>query len=161
MRIAIVNHKNSDHKICRMDGTIVNVPKGSYVIVDLEDNVTEINYWTKMSSSTLATYGLSVLSDEYSISNLIRKHNNYMTQNNTVSVFDSGESPIARQIANVVDDPEQSDDVPNIYSEEYLMSLSKEELMSILDEKGIKYRKNNSVKTLVSKVLETAQMPEN
>ena len=91
------------------------------------------------------------------------------------SIMDSCASPIARQIAmatmqkeSTADNKEETvdntdsdyreddDDIKSIagdsdskYTEENLLKLSKEDLFNICDNFNIKYRKNNSVKTLV------------
>jgi hypothetical protein len=58
-------------------------------------------------------------------------------------------------VENDVEELDNADNVENNveYTEDYLSTLSKEELQNILINKNISFKKNNSVNTLISLIL--------
>jgi len=65
------------------------------------------------------------------------------------------EDTVVEEVENIVEETSDVKTVENIveYTEEYLSTLSKEELQNILINKDIPFKKNNSVNTLISLIL--------
>ncbi len=156
MRIAIVNHKNFDHVICTMRGEKISIKKNDYIIMETDDDNGESDYWIGLSENVLNKYGIEVVFDEISIDNLISTHetsNYYNKSQSNVSVIDGSESPIIKEMQRKL---LKSDDAQMInYTEDELLNMSKDDLMEILDINNIKYRKNNTIKTLARLILES------
>lgn len=152
MRFAVKNIKDTKHMICRFSGSKVILQPGEIQIFDTEDEK-EFNYWNDLPDAKLQMYGLEVITDEAQIEKSSATHD--------TSIVDGFVSPIAREIAEstlkseeqVIPSSTSSDN--NEYTEESLSQMSKEELFAICDERGIKYKRNNSVKTLVGLILES------
>ena len=150
MRIAIVNNMNVDHSIYRLSGEMVRIKNNDYVIIETDDDSSESNYWVMMSQNPNNKYGLKVYTDANSISRIIREYGDKDDNQNYVSPVDSFDPHAFSQPV------KQSDSSPKSeYTEESLSNLSRDELISIIESKNIKYRKNNTVKTLIKLILES------
>ena len=156
MRIAIVNNKNFDHTICTMSGEKIVIKKHDYIILDADDDNGETDYWISLKQNVLSKYGIDVIYDELSIENLIltRGTTNYFNKSqSSVSVIDGSDSPVIKEMQSKL---LKSDNAQKItYTEDELLNMDKESLMTILDNNNIKYRKNNTVKTLAKLILES------
>lgn len=153
MKLAIQNMKSSTHSICRTNGLKLAIPPGKYIIFDTEDE-REFYYWSQLNYSVADRIGIKIISNETDINN-IPMELIYIKSNtcDTVSILDKSVSPVAEQIAKqtfVHDEPTKNN---GSYTEEELLQMDKEHLMNICDNFGISYKKNNSVKTLVTLIL--------
>ena len=163
MRIAIRNNNDYCHTICRTNGQTIIISPKDFVIFSTEDEQ-EINYWTSLKDSVLNRCGLTVISEDSDINALIASSKHITDANLTptadgyVSVLDSVESPIIRQIirqAGLEPKKSSSSDTEEqpYYNEEMLSQLSKEDLQYLCDNFNIKYKKYNSKSTLIKLIL--------
>lgn len=161
MRFAIKNIKKNNHTICRTTGQTLTIEPKSFIIFDT-DNQREIDYWTKLDVNIQKRCGLEVVTDEKVIRFLERQIKQKPTKTKPeereytdVSIMDNSVSPIAQQIANsyIKSEEKVEQETESEYTKEYLSELSKEDLFNICENFGIKYRRNSSVKTLVSLIL--------
>lgn len=151
MKIAVKNLNNSNHTICRISGERITISPKGFIIFDVEDE-REISYWEKMSNSDTQKYGLDVIVETSKINEL------ESGVFNSSSVVDNFVSPIAKEIASSTAKPKSdtgNDSNSNQdFTEENLLKLAKEDLFNICDNFNIKYKKSNSVKTLVKLLIE-------
>ena len=153
MRIGIKNNNNFVHTVCRTTGQQMVINPKSFIVIDT-DNEQEINYWTKLRKEVTDRIGITVVLDERDISKLTNETRYYTD----VSVVDGAVSPVAKQIADSImndipkEEPKQLQESIS-YTEEQLSNMTKEELFKICTDRNIKYKKNNSVKTLVNLIL--------
>lgn len=75
------------------------------------------------------------------------------------NITDSKEEVVEQEVVQedadeVVEEITEQSTTSNVYTEEELNSMSKEELQAILDNMGVTYRKNNTNNTLVSLIIE-------
>lgn len=166
MKIAIKNMKNSNHSICTTDGQKIIIGPKNFTIINT-DKEREISYWTNIQNSkALSDVGLYVITDEEIIHKLesepdktLDRMNNPSKVYTDVSVADGFVSPVAKEIASSTYKKSDildtiSDTTDSKYSEEHLLAMSKEDLFNICDNFNIKYKRNNSVKTLVKLLIE-------
>lgn len=153
MKFIIKNLKNVPHTICREFGVLVDIPANSYILIDTESE-REISVWKKMSQEKLQSYGIEVIFNEQEVMKIISNNGSSITTD--ASIIDGFVSPIAREIASVTSSTSnEPDTLGNIeeskdgYNEEDLLSMDKEDLFNICDNFNVKYKRNNSVKTLV------------
>ena len=146
MRFSVTNLKDSSHTICRTNGSKITIQPKSFVILDT-DNESEINYWRNVDKNILKKCGLDVITSDKDIDSLQYENSNVVKD---VSVIDGFASPMAEQTFS--ESQENSPDSKN-YSEENLLKLPKEDLFNICDNFNIKYKRSNSVKTLVNLIL--------
>lgn len=152
MKFAVKNLKNSSHSICRLNGEHFVIKPNGFVIFDVEEE-REINFWMNTSKSNASKYGLEIITDSSSI---------YELESgvfNNSSIVDDFISPIAREIADSTkaskpDTGYEDTNTDREFTEENLLKLAKEDLFNICDNFNIKYKKNNSVKTLVKLLVE-------
>lgn len=163
MRIAIKNNNDYCHTICRTNGQTIIISPKDFVIFST-DNEQEISYWTSLKDSVLNRCGLTVFSEDSDINALIANSKHISNANLTdtsdgyVSVLDSVESPIIRQIIRQAGlEPKKKDESESsnepYYTEEILLQLSKEDLQYLCDNFNIKYKKYNSKSTLIKLIL--------
>ena len=165
MKVYIENLKRSNHTICRITGSTISIDPLDFVIIDTE-NETEYQYWSNLSPQIASRCGLKIITDEDAIEQMelrIKSESDVATitskrDYSDVSIIGDSVSPIAKQIvedANLSpkaeENMEQSSE--SSYTEENLLKLSKEDLFNVCDKLDIKYRRNSSVKTLVSLIL--------
>jgi hypothetical protein len=148
MRFAVRNLKNKEHTICRTTGIQITIQPLSYVVIDT-DNDQEIQFWINIKKDVLDRCGLDVLTSERDIYKL--ESSSGVTSRN-VSVVDGFASPMVEDITKGMNNCSKSD-TDNNYSEENLLKLPKEDLFNICENFGIKYKRSNSVKTLVKLIL--------
>lgn len=155
MKLAIVNLKNTDHTICGNGGRITVIHPNSYHIVDSIYSEREYKIWSTMQESVLQKYGLRVVLDEHEICSLDSGISD--TANKDVSITDGFVSPVAKAIADSIlpehKDSDKTDDTGS-FKESDLLQMDKEDLFNICDNFNIKYKRNNSVKTLVNLLIE-------
>lgn len=155
MKIAVVNLKDTDHTICTTTGSKIVIRPNNYTILECETD-RDISFWTGLSDETLNRYGLKVVVDEKDILELDSRLSDIIYKDS--SIADGFVSPVAKQIADsiqagikVESDPEESkEDEVRYYKESELLEMNKEELFNLCDSLNIKYKRNNSVKTLVN-----------
>lgn len=152
MKFAVKNLKDTPHTICRFNGQKVKIQPKETITVNTDD-VNEYNYWKSLKREQLNLYGLDVILDEDQI--LKANNSNYVD----ASIVDGFVSPIAKEIASStkvkVEEEVNTNTSDDTYTEENLMKMDKEDLFNICDNFGIKYKRNNSVKTLVGLILES------
>lgn len=152
MKFAVKNLKDTPHTICRFNGQKVKIQPKEIITVNTDD-VNEYNYWKSLKQEQLNLYGLDVILDEDQI--LKANNSNYVD----ASIVDGFVSPIAKEIASStkvkVEEEVNTNTSDDTYTEENLMKMDKEDLFNICDNFGIKYKRNNSVKTLVGLILES------
>lgn len=152
MKFAVKNLKDTPHTICRFNGQKVKIQPKEIITVNTDD-VNEYNYWKSLKREQLNLYGLDVILDEDQI--LKANNSNYVD----ASIVDGFVSPIAKEIASStkvkVEEEVNTNTSDDTYTEENLMKMDKEDLFNICDNFGIKYKRNNSVKTLVGLILES------
>ena len=102
------------------------------------NNDNEINYWRALTPEALQKYELGVAFDNEVWNDVIDSMNSCVSD-----VYEVEEQPITTKQTQG-------------YTEEYLMSLDKEDLFNICKNFDIPYKRNNSVKTLVKLILEKA-----
>ena len=152
MRFAIKNLKNNDHTICRTNGITINIKANGFIVLDT-DNEYEIDYWMNIDKRVLDRCGLAIITNDREIDSL------EISDDETVVENVDGVSSSANSITNddTVND-EKTTSINTGYSEEELSKLAKEDLFNICENFGIKYKKNNSVKTLVKTILESGKL---
>lgn len=153
MRFAVKNLKNKEHTICRTTGIQMTIQPLSYVIIDT-DNDQEIQFWLNIKKEVLDRCGLDVLTSEKDIYKL--EVASGITSTN-VSVVDGFASPMVNEITKEMNNGSK-DNVDDNYSEENLLKLPKEDLFNICENFGIKYKRSNSVKTLVKLILGSGKL---
>lgn len=137
MKITIYNKKDTYHLISKTNGQRLNIPpRGSVSFITNNDN--EINYWRALTPEALQKYELGVAFDNEVWNDVIDSMNSCVSD-----VYEVEEQPITTKQTQG-------------YTEEYLMSLDKEDLFNICKNFDIPYKRNNSVKTLVKLILEKA-----
>ena len=155
MKLAVVNLKKIYHTICGMGGKITVIHPNSYHIIDSIDSEREYKIWSTMAETTLQKYGLRVILDEQEICSLDSGISD--TANKDVSITDGFVSPVAKAIADSIL-PERKDsgktDDTGSFKESDLLQMDKEDLFNLCDNFNIKYKRNNSVKTLVNLLIE-------
>lgn len=180
MKIAVVNTKRSNHTICTLTGQRIIIKPRDFVILTLEEE-RDISFWTGLKQQNVEKYGIKIVVDEAEIYKL-ECGKGISTFDS--SIVDGFVSPVARDIASITSkkstdktitnntkldnsDTSNSDTVDDIvadntisensspeYTEEMLSQMDKEDLMNLCDNFNIKYKKNNSAKTLVKLLLE-------
>lgn len=126
MKILIKNDRDIFHTITRINGNALELKPNEYKILDVSDE--EFSFWTNLNKSVLLGCGISVYSNESDIKKVMSETNEL--------------------------EQEYVIDEENFYTEDQLLSMSKEDLFNLCDDLNIKYRKNNSVKTLVKLLLD-------
>ena len=126
MKILIKNNRDIFHTITRINGKPLELEPNAYKILDVSDK--EFAFWTNLNESVLSTCGISVYSDESDIKTTISESNDLSQEY-------------------VINDE-------NFYTEDQLLSMRKEDLFDLCDNFNIKYKRNNSVKTLVKLLLD-------
>lgn len=150
MRFAIKNLKNNYHTISRLNGSTISIEPNSFVVIDTDDD-TEIQYWLNCNKQILKKSGLSVITNDKEIDSLAL--NKGISIRKDISVVDGFASPVVEQ--------EMKDNKPvntDNYSQEHLLSMDKEDLFNICENFGIKYKRSNSVKTLVNLILGSGKL---
>lgn len=153
MKVAVKNIRNSNHTICRVNGEKLLINPRGFVVFDV-DSERETAYWTAMSNRDTSSYGLEIITDTSKIYEL------ESGAFNNSSIVDNFVSPIAREIAETtkVSKPdtgcEEIDNTNQEFTEEKLLQMDKEDLFNLCDNFSIKYKRNNSVKTLVKLLVE-------
>jgi hypothetical protein len=168
MKIGIKNNNTFIHTVCRVNGQKIYIQPKSYIIIDT-DNDQEISYWKNLKPDVAKSVGIEVVIDN--IKKLTANSNDNIhtestndSENIDVSIVDNFVSPVAKQIAESIMPKQDDKDVSEakedsgFYTEEQLLQMPKEDLFNICDNFNIKYRKNNSVKTLVNLILESGVM---
>lgn len=177
MKIAIVNTKNSNHTICTLSGQKIIIPPRDFTVLTLEED-RDILFWTGLDKQNVEKYGLRIVTNTADIIKLELSKNSGAFD---TSIVDGFVSPVAKSIASVTSkkstntdtiineisdtkdsvdvntaDPDNAENKNNNveYTEEMLSSMDKEDLINLCDNFNIKYKKNNSVKTLVKLLLE-------
>lgn len=126
MKILIKNDRDIFHTITRINGMALELKPNGYTVLDVSNE--EFSFWTNLNKSVLLECGLSVYSNESDIKKVMSETNEL--------------------------EQEYVIDEENFYTEDQLLSMSKEDLFNLCDDLNIKYRKNNSVKTLVKLLLD-------
>lgn len=126
MKILIKNDRDIFHTITRINGKALELKPNEYKILDVSDE--EFSFLNDLNKSVLIECGISVYSNESDIKKVMSEENNL--------------------------EQEYVIDEENFYTEDQLLSMSKEDLFDLCDDLNIKYRKNNSVKTLVKMLLD-------
>lgn len=163
MKIAVVNLKDTDHTICTTTGSKIVIRPNNYTILECETD-RDISFWTGLSDETLNRYGLKVVVDEKDILELDSRLSDILYKDS--SIADGFVSPVAKQIADSIQagikketesEPtkEESTDDIGCYKESELLQMNKEDLFNLCDNFNIKYKRNNSVKTLVNLLKES------
>ena len=157
MKLAIVNLKDTDHTICLATGQRVVIGPKKYHLVDSSESERDYSIWFNMSPENVARYGLKVVTDEIEICGLDSGTSD--TDYKDVSIVDGFVSPVAKEIADSVKvKPEKTEtdkpDDTGSFKESELLEMDKEDLFNLCDNFNIKYKKNNSVKTLVNLLIE-------
>ena len=151
MRIGIKNNNNFVHTVCRINGQKININAKDFIIIDT-DNEQEINYWTNIKKDVTDKIGISVATNETDILKL-SNDSQQVLYNNSVSVVDNAVSPVAKQIAESINKNNIEDKQNYFYTKDQLLNMDKEDLINICKNFDLKFRKNSSVKTLVSLIL--------
>lgn len=151
MRFAVKNLKNTYHTISRTCGTEITIDPESFVIFDTDDD-TEIQFWLNCDGKVLSRCGLQVITRDNDIDSLASSVG--VSIKKDVSVVDGFASPMVEQEMKLatIKEVSETDKTPE-YTEEGLSKLDKEDLFNICDNFGIKYKRSNSVKTLVNLIL--------
>lgn len=150
MKIGIKNNKTESHTICSAaTGARFIITPGNYIIIDT-DSEREINYWTNLKPEVLHRVGLTVYTEDTLDQLTSCPSISYTVQDN--------QSEQTSFIGGMKEVPEpQATETPDTqghgFTEEGLLQMEKEDLFSICDNFGIKYKRNNSKKTLVSLIL--------
>lgn len=126
MKILIKNDRDIFHTITRINGMALELKPNGYTVLDVSNE--EFSFWTNLNKSVLLECGISVYSNESDIKKVMSETNEL--------------------------EQEYVIDEENFYTEDQLLSMSKEDLFNLCDDLNIKYRKNNSVKTLVKLLLD-------
>lgn len=151
MKIAVRNLKNSHHTISRINGQIIDIDANNFVILDTDDEM-EIQYWLNCNKSVLKRCGLAVVTDDRQIDSLASSVGVPIKKD--VSVVDGFASPIVEEESKTINKESTNvEQYDNSYSEENLMKMDKEDLFNICNNFNIKYKRSNSVKTLVNLIL--------
>lgn len=161
MKIAIKNEKSVEHKILRFNGVVEILPPNQYKILDLTMN-SEIKFWNSVTNTELSHQGLHLVKDD-KVVNKIEKlipTNVTMIDKDGLNTYKEPEiltsniSTDTIEPETVVENKDLQEDVINdTYTEDQLNSMSKGELMVILDLKNITYKKNSSSYNLVKLIL--------
>ena len=167
MRIAIKNNNNYIHTVCRTNGSKMRIEPNKFIVIDTDSDY-EIRYWTSLKPENVEKIGISVFVNETDIQRLeAGEYTNFNGRIYTdVSSIGNSVSPIAKEIAQDVEPitenvettiSEKKESIPEnyFYSKEELLQMDKEDLMNICNNFNIKYKRNNSVKTLVNLILES------
>jgi len=151
MKIAVRNLKNSHHTISRINGQVINIEPNSFIILDTDDEA-EVQYWLNCDKKVLKRCGLSVVTDDRQINSLASSVG--VSIKKDVSVVDGFASPIVEEESKtVIKESTNVEQTDNPYSEESLLKMDKEDLFNLCDNFNIKYKRSNSVKTLVNLIL--------
>ena len=126
MKILIKNDRDVFHTITRCNGKPLELEPNGYKVLDVSES--EYDFWTNLSKSVLTTCGISIYSDESEIRTTLSESNELVQEY-------------------VINEE-------NFYTEDQLLGMNKEDLFDLCDDFNIKYRKNNSVKTLVKLLLD-------
>lgn len=155
MKLAIVNLKDIDHTICLATGQRVVISPKKYHLVDSSESERDYSIWFNMAPENVARYGLKVVTDEIEICGLDSGTSD--TDYKDVSIVDGFVSPVAKEIAESIlperKDSGETDDTGS-FKESDLLQMDKEDLFNLCDNFNIKYKRNNSVKTLVNLLIE-------
>lgn len=138
MKITVYNKKSESHLISKTNGVLLNIqPFDSVSFITSDDN--EINYWRRIQPTSLDRYGLDIEFDD----GIWEEGVSFLNPDSCVSTVPKvdKEQPIVT---------EQTTG----YTEESLMQMDKEDLLNICKNFDIPAKRNNSVKTLVSLIME-------
>lgn len=168
MRIRVYNNNRSSHMISKTNGQRIMIYPKSYIDIETDDD-REIRYWEKMVDVAPDKYGLTItVSESDSIVSVADGFVSPYTKKMAEQVFNQEQKtdndPVTDSVQSSVADVETSSSVQEnldpeytgFYSEEELLAMDKEDLYNLCNNFNIPFRKNASVKTLVSKILEAA-----